>query len=198
MSAFDKSRAVEQRGWKEICGLIRSLADGQCEEMFDNPDAQRDGYDLRCAVWEYSKGRPAKLELKVEEENPRGNLFLETWSNKEFGRQKVGWMMTSKADWLLYYFLDTKTLYMIPFKRLWNWFFGDDKFFGFGPQLRQVQQGKAEQLNKTCGVLTPTGDLYRHIGFVEYRNDHGWKLIRDLSCDFGAGTDDRLEKEGAA
>lgn len=184
-AVLQKSFAVEQRGWADLKRLLLELSDGNLEEKFDDAAAQRDGYDLLSGSWRYSNHRPARLELKVEEANPNRNFFIETWSNKTFGRQKPGWMVTLKADWLLYYFLDENSLYMIPVPSLWRWLFGDESNAGSIANYRSVKQGKVEQKNVTCGHLVPIGHVYRHVKFVEFRIvDGGWRLISDLDCDF--------------
>lgn|GEM_PF-1399734 len=180
-----KSVDVEQRGWADIKRLLGDLSNGTLEGKFDDDDAQREGYDLFARTWQYSNGKPAKLELKVEEENPNRNFFIEMWSNKAFGRQKPGWAVTLKADWLLYYFLTDKSLYVIPAAGLWRWLFGGDGEAGSIVNYRQIRQRKSKQRNVTCGHLVPIGHVYRHVKFAEYRLvDGGWRLISDFDCDF--------------
>lgn len=92
-------------------------------------------------------------------------------------------MVPLKADWLLYYFLDQKRIFIIPAKALWLWFFGNETDTGAVNKYPLVAQGKAEQLNVTCGHKTPIDDVYRYVKFIEYRKFAEWELQRDFEGD---------------
>ncbi len=71
------------------------------------------------------------VEIKIEQAWT-GNLFLETWSKRnledkashaELG-SAPGWLLKTRADLLLYYFLDTDDLVTLPVFRLKQWAFG--------------------------------------------------------------------------
>lgn len=75
------------------------------------------------------------LELKVER-HWTGNLFLETWSNRNLDDRDAhyehgstpGWLVTSRADRPRVYFLDSDDLVTVPLLRLKR------SAFGSGPQ----------------------------------------------------------------
>ena len=110
------------------------------------------------------------LEIKVER-HWTGNLFLETWSNRNLEDRDShhergstpGWMVTSRADLLLFYFLDTDDLVSVPMLRLKRWAFGS------GPQggayaWPEKQQGRYGQPNDTWGRCVPVEHLEREVG----------------------------------
>jgi hypothetical protein len=99
------------------------------------------------------------LELKTEERHT-GNLFIETWSNKE--HWNPGWIYTSLADYMLYHFLDREVCYVISMKALKKFCFttpGANKSTGRLTDYREVGQEKHKQKNNTCGRLVPIDDL---------------------------------------
>lgn len=95
------------------------------------------------------------VECKVEKKWT-GNLFIEVWSNRrQFNR---GWLDKLNSDVLMYYFLDKKLLYTMPFQRLKKWAYGGEN----GENLykyRIVQQKKYSQMNDTWGRIVPIADL---------------------------------------
>jgi hypothetical protein len=110
------------------------------------------------------------LEIKVERQWT-GNLFLETWSNRNLDDQHAhfehgstpGWLVTSRADLLLFYFLDTDDLVTVPLLRLKRWAFGS------GPQggvyaWPELKQGRYAQRNDSWGRTVPVDHLEREVG----------------------------------
>ena len=110
------------------------------------------------------------LEIKVER-HWTGNLFLETWSNLNLADRDShyergstpGWLVTSRADLLLTYFLDNDDLVTVPFLRLKRWAFSS------GPQggvyaWPEKPQGRYGQLNDTWGRCVPVEHLVREVG----------------------------------
>lgn len=92
-------------------------------------------------------GDAVYIELKVEEENKHGNLFVEMWSNKSRGTQ--GWFHTCQADRMWYYFLNSRELYMFKMQDLKDWARRNIEKYPEKPQ------GKYEQLNDTWGRCVP-------------------------------------------
>jgi hypothetical protein len=92
------------------------------------------------------------IELKAEESDRHGNLFIETWSNK--ARKTRGWFWKCQADWLWYYFLEQHELYVFEMDALRTW---------LTPQLQEKYpekaQRKRDQLNDTWGLCIPIEDM---------------------------------------
>lgn len=110
------------------------------------------------------------LEIKVER-HWTGNLFLKTWSNLNLADREAhaergstpGWLVTSRADLLMVYFLDSDDLVTVPLLRLKRWAFGS------GPQggiyaWPEAQQHRYEQRNDSWGRLVPAAFLEQHVG----------------------------------
>jgi len=130
------------------------------------------------------------LEIKVEEENRTGNLFLETWSNRNLDNRdshsergsKPGWMISQRADFLLYYFLCSDELFTIPFFRLKRWAFGFEASPGRQIDGRiykydEKPQAKYSQLNDTWGRCVPISVLEKEIKLKR-------TSVRQLGLDF--------------
>ena len=119
--------------------------------------------DRAGAVW--------SVEIKAEERHT-GNLFLETWSNKNLNEKPsyalrgstMGWLFSCRADLLHYYFLDTDDLYVIPLFRLKRWAFGANKSAGRIYDFPEVGQAKYSQLNDTHGRLVPIETIRQEVG----------------------------------
>jgi hypothetical protein len=112
------------------------------------------------------------IELKAEEEFT-GNLFLETWSNRNLESKlshaergsEVGWLYKSRADVLFYYFLNTDHLFVCDMFSLQKWAFGtrgakkEARIFSFP----EKPQGKYSQLNDTWGRCVKIEVLQREL-----------------------------------
>lgn len=107
-------------------------------------------------------GRLQVFEFKTEEQ-ASANFFLETWSNRRSNR--MGWLYTSRADWLCYYFRtpSNPTLYVLPMRPLRDWLLT-------GPgRFRHVEQRKREQHNETWGLLAPISEVREAVGVAVWR-----------------------------
>ena len=101
------------------------------------------------------------IEVKTERKST-GNFFLELWSNRS--RQTQGWMHTLTTDFLWYYFLDSKILHSIYFKKLQEWAFVNGRIERF--PLRK--QNSYRQLNDTWGALVPITVIENEIGLKKF------------------------------
>jgi len=110
------------------------------------------------------------LEIKVER-HWTGNLFLETWSNRNLDDREAhyehgstpGWLVTSRADLLLFYFLDTDDLITVPLLRLKRWAFDSGPQGGiYGWPERPQRQYR--QANDSWGRVVPVDHLEREVG----------------------------------
>lgn len=82
----------------------------------DDPDYQRRDIDL---IWTTQTGE-ILIEIKGDRWNKTRNLFFETHSNLERGTP--GCFMYTEADWLFYYFVNTRQLYRLPMPKTREWF----------------------------------------------------------------------------
>lgn len=116
------------------------------------------------------------IELKAEESNKYGNFFLESWSNREPPYWTRGWMDTCRADYLFYYFVEQRELYVFDFNKLKQWAFGDRNQNPNIYKYPEKPQDKYTQLNATFGWCVPIRTLmafkwcagWRSTGMFEY------------------------------
>ena len=147
MNAYQQAKSIEQVAKDEILPWLNL----RCESVEDT-----DGnLFLQKIVGDFivvQEGRKRGVELKAEAKWT-GNLFLETWSN--LPELTPGWMLTSRAHWLLYFFLDVKALYVIGMRPLQEWAFGIGEKEGRIYSFREVTQCKYQQINLSRGRLVP-------------------------------------------
>lgn len=123
-------------------------------------------------------GRLWAVELKAEQRFT-GNLFLETWSNRNLEDPAAhaergsnpGWLYKLRADLLFYHFIDDDRLYVFSLFALKQWAFdapskrmrmAEPDSSGVRSELRgrlfdfcERPQGKYEQRNDTYGRIVP-------------------------------------------
>lgn len=167
MNSFDVNRKFELEMWERH---VRRFAERQApvREDFKRPgtgDYHRGlGYDFAFVY----PGREVRVELKCERRHT-GNLFLETWSNRAFGRSRDGWMFTCKAHLLWYFFAGTGDLYAVDFPRLWEWAFGPPD--GGGGRIYRFPERltNCDQKNRTWGHCVPVSVLRDQCGLEQHK-----------------------------
>jgi hypothetical protein len=162
MNGFDKARTVEALALVKLLPFIEESADN---EQFVVTDKGRLAPFLQEFIGDVLMNREKaiwSIEIKAEQ-RWTGNLFLETWSNKNLENaanharlgSNPGWLLKSRADLLFYYFLDRDALLIMSMLALQRWAFTADKIY----QYREVRQGKYQQPNDTHGRIVPICDL---------------------------------------
>jgi hypothetical protein len=99
------------------------------------------------------------VELKIEQSNCHGNLFVETWSNRAWFTP--GWLFTSKAEQLFYYFLEEDQLFVVGMHDLKSFIFqrNAENKLAVLSRYQEKPQAKYKQLNQTFGLCVPIGHL---------------------------------------
>ncbi len=151
---FLTERAYQGRVVSTARGALAKTLQASFGDVLMNTDAE--------TVW--------SIEIKVEQ-HWTGNLFLETWSNRNLDDKashakrgsNPGWLLSSRADLLLYYFLDTDDLVVVPVFRLKRWAFGSGEQGGVY-QWPERRQGRYPQQNDTWGRLVPVEVIEREVG----------------------------------
>lgn len=82
----------------------------------DDPNFQRRDIDL---IWT-TQTCEINVEVKGDRWDRTRNFFFETHSNLEKGTP--GCFLYTEADWLFYYFVNTRQLYKLPMPRTRDWF----------------------------------------------------------------------------
>jgi hypothetical protein len=169
MSAFKEACEVETEAMKDVVPFLHAHSH---KGRFVLTNKGRLSKELQKqygdAMAETSVGITA-VEVKAEFENKYGNLFLETWSNRE--RFTPGWMFTLNADYLLYYFLTERQMLSIRFPLLRRWAFHEGRIY----EYEEKCQAKYSQRNDTWGRCVPIDVVREEVTFNEYQfsGDHG-------------------------
>ena len=126
------------------------------------------------AIVASKNGRMIGIELKAEEENKHGNLFLETWSNRK--RRTVGWMYYCDADKLFYFFCKERAMYSMDMHELQSWAFDKKRIYEFP----EKEQSKYTQMNDTWGRCVPIPVIRDELAsFKEFRFGGEFGLLID-------------------
>jgi hypothetical protein len=171
VNAFTAASGVEQQG---LALLLPFLTDRAYQGRIVSTSAGTLARTLQHHFGDVLMNTDAStvwaLEIKVER-SWTGNLFLETWSNRNLDNKAShaergsapGWLVTTRADLLLFYFLDSDDLVVAPTFRLKRWAFGsgeDGGVYGW-PERRQRRY---DQPNDTWGRVVPVDVLEREVG----------------------------------
>lgn len=174
MDAFARTCSVETQGRSILEPFLVEKADGRLV-MFDKGAMARALQETVGDGVFSENGRQWFVEIKTEQRFT-GNLFLETWSNRNLKSRdnhaalgsNPGWLLKLKADLLLYYFLDNDHLYILDLFKLKRWAFALPGKSGNDGRLWdycEVEQGATIQRNDTRGRIVPIADLAEEPGF---------------------------------
>lgn len=185
MSAFDQGRLVEARSLAVLGPFIEATQERYVLTAKGRLAAylQREVGDV---LFNDRRGRVWSIELKAELRHT-GNLFLETWSNRNLDEvashaergSTVGWLYTTRADLLLYHFVEDDRLYVLSVMALKRWAFmapsrrstmSDPDASGVRREMQgrlydfaERAQAKYRQPNDTRGRLVPVTVLEREM-----------------------------------
>ena len=140
---------VEQQGTRIVSSYIRHVT-GNPPMSITEKSLQTTIGDFVC---QFAKLGITSMELKTERRYT-GNLFVETWQNREWGTP--GWLHTSRASLLWTYYIDADLLVGVSLPSLRQWLLSRPN--SHIDSYRQVQIDK-DQKNDTVGVLVPIEHL---------------------------------------
>lgn len=146
MGAFQQASEIETIAKRELMPWLMM----KCDHIEEVPP----GLFLQKLAGDFIVTQSAKrygVELKAEQRHT-GNLFLETWSNRP--EMTFGWLWTSRADWLMYYFVDNAHLYILDMAALQRWA-RDGAIYRY----TEKPQARYDQLNYTYGRVVPINDI---------------------------------------
>ena len=148
---FEGRSGIEKQGFPDIIQHLKSLSsetpiiDVTSDQKYRNQDI-----DL---LW-----GTETIEIKVDTYTT-GNFFFETQSNKERGTP--GCFMYTKADWIYYYFIKTKTLYKLPMPETRMWF--EQNINKFAERSTKTSCGGPQGYYTTVGRLVPISMLADYV-----------------------------------
>ena len=152
-----KSHILGNTAEEEILGFLTTMA-GRVEVTKAS--------DFLQTVWGdftiLRQDKPFGIELKAEQSNRYGNLFLETWSNRKW--RTLGWMYKLRGDSLFYYFVEEKELWTLRVDSLLDWAFGADTGDGQIYRFPEKKQCKHDQKNDSWGRCVPIAVLQKELG----------------------------------
>lgn len=163
MPGYQDANAVEQRGMDVLLPFLKlRIFEGHYVLPKRGPISKAIQKDFGDFLFNSDADTIRSIELKIEEKYT-GNLYLETWSNRNLENFKSyaergmnpGWFWTSKADFLGAYFLDTDDFYIASFFKLRRWAFKQEQIFRYPEKPQQ----KYSQLNDTWGRCVTISDL---------------------------------------
>lgn len=101
------------------------------------------------------------VEIKGDRWHTTGNFFFETHSNLEKGTP--GCFLYTQADWLFYYFVTPRTLYMLPLPATRDWFVANiDRF-----RERSTNTRVRDNYYTTLGRLVPISVVVQEVPGVK-------------------------------
>ena len=163
MNAFAEACLIEEQGFQDLLPFFRAYAyHGQIVKVAKGQLAKKLQEEVGDILLNSQKDQALiSFELKIEQTNRYGNLFLETWSNKS--RQTPGWMCNGlMATWLGYFFIQQQELYVVQLAHLRQWAFQTASKHRHGCRIedfKEKQQKKREQLNDTWARVVPIAVL---------------------------------------
>lgn len=175
MNAFASAKLVEAKSRVILEPFLKERAhDGQLVFTNKGPLAQALQAEYGDVLFNSDADTIWSVELKAEEKFT-GNLFLEVWSNRNLESRrsyaergsKVGWLYSTRADYLFYHFLDRDELYIFNLHRLKVWCFVQMGEHALGPgrlwEWPEKPQSRYEQFNDTRGRIVPIAVLMHDI-----------------------------------
>lgn len=167
MNGFVRASSVEMAGMARLLPFLTEKAYcGRLVRTAKGPLAKEIQASFGDLIMNTDEEIICSIEVKIEQ-RWTGNLFLETWSNRNLEAResqaergsKPGWMVSQRADLLLYYFMDSDDLLVVPLFRLKRWAFGYGTTPGRIYQYPERAQGKYNQMNDTWGRCVPVSIL---------------------------------------
>jgi hypothetical protein len=115
-SMSDGVKVAEEAAAKITAWLVSKPETIDVRNVEQDSQFQTQDIDL---IWTTQQGTNS-IEIKGDRWHQTGNFFFETHSNFEKGTP--GCFMYTEANWLFYYFVTPRTLYMLPMPATREWF----------------------------------------------------------------------------
>lgn len=170
MNSFDMARSVEAEAFVRLRPFLEEQADEGRYVVTDKGRLAPFVQEVIGDVIMNKDGRMWSIELKAERRHT-GNLFLETWSNRNLDDpvshaqrgSNPGWLLKSRADLFMYYFIEADILYVISGFALQRWAFGFGDNAGRIYSFPERKQSKYAQRNDTIGRTVEVSVLMREM-----------------------------------
>ena len=157
---FAETKKIGKNGVKEVVAALKKRNTLEDFITINRQNNRLCGYDVE--VLTKSKNNKGKriynyygLEVKSDRHDVE-NFFIETVSQKE--SDKLGGFVTTTSDYLMYYFLKQRRLYIFDTKELQKWI----AKMGVGYQQFPVRTPTGDSYYTTIGIAVPVKDLQEH------------------------------------
>jgi hypothetical protein len=127
------------------------------ENVEGDPEYQAQDIDL---IWS-TIIRDYTIEIKADRWHETGNFFFETVSNKEKGTP--GCFLYTEANFLFYYFVEPRLLYILPMPRTRAWFLANLERF----TERETTTPIGSEHYTTVGRLVPIDVVLKEVNGVK-------------------------------
>lgn len=167
---FEDTLKIGEAGFNEVEGILKRLPnhyvalDRQLDKEFMKKDID--------FIWIYEDEgiRYKTCELKTDTKGHRtGNMFIEVLTN--VARNKEGNYYYTECELFMYYFIESKELYIIPMDDLRQYVDSNKDSFKVAYSKSMVSDSITK---KAKGLLVPTKDLKKALrGKYKYIRDNG-------------------------
>lgn len=164
---MNETMDVAERASTEIEKYLRTL---ECTIDVINVEGEPT-YQVRDIdmIWvfidRHGNERKMTIEVKGDRWEKTGNYFFETISNKTKGTP--GCFLYTEADYIYYYFINTRELHRIPVEKTRNWFL--QKMDEFKEKETSTPVGNGRYYI-TVGRLVPKSIVQKAIPEIKIRN----------------------------
>jgi hypothetical protein len=164
---WNQSLAVGQQAVEAVTTFLQSpvvktswFATQLVHSVEDDSRYQPLGIDLLWVVPERSFLRSITVEVKGDRYDKTGNFFFETVSDLQ--RSTSGGFVITRAEWLFYYFINSRKLYCLPMEFVKPWFVAN-----LGRFRERIAQSQRDQSHwRTAGRLVPVATLLHEVAEV--------------------------------
>jgi hypothetical protein len=157
---MDEATRIARRAARDIYAwLSADPRTVRVRNVEDDPAFRRVDVDLICET----RRRAYKIEIKGDRWHTTGNFFFETLSNRE--KATPGCFLYTQADFVFYYFVATRLLYILPMPTTRDWFLTNIARF---PE-RATTTPVGKDAYTTVGRLVPIAVVLREVAGVKKR-----------------------------
>lgn len=160
-NSFNYQNQIASQGSFEISqflntrtGVVSVLNTEQIKEI------QPYGVDLLCMKYNQNGLLTHHIEIKTDTYTNTGNYFMETIANDI--TQREGGFLSTKSDWIFYYFINKKELHVMKTKETQNWFLiNKDRFKKVA--VPTVSNDGKRKLYNIMGYVVPIQEVLMNV-----------------------------------
>lgn len=160
INSFEYQSGIGEQGVKEIIDVLNGFSNTVIvEDKQKDKEFQKLGIDLLCLTKERKGIGTHTIEVKTTL-YPEDKYFLETISNDR--NNSPGSFITSKSEWMFYYFKNDKKLHMTLTKQIQYWLYNNGHQYDLKACKTTDKTGKV-YLYSSKGRIVPFRDICKDI-----------------------------------